>query len=49
MTDRMATFGGTLSAKRQQGDWVVRAELPATILNLSHPELREEDQSANSM
>lgn len=49
MTDRMATFGGTLSAKRQQGDWVVRAELPATILNLSHPELREEGQSTSSM
>lgn len=32
MIDRMATFGGTLSAKRHLGDWVVRAELPATAL-----------------
>lgn len=48
MTDRMATFGGTLSARRQGGDWVVRAELPATILNLSHPELREENSDANN-
>lgn len=42
MKDRMAAFAGTLSAKRQRGDWVVRAELPATMLNLSHPGLLEE-------
>ena len=49
MTDRMATFGGTLSAKQQRGAWVVRAELPATILNLSHPELREKASETNNM
>ncbi|PQZ89594.1 hypothetical protein CQ018_15745 [Arthrobacter sp. MYb227] len=47
MTDRMATFGGTLSAKRHLGDWVVRAELPATVLNLAHPQLREEASESN--
>ncbi|MGL3807564.1 sensor histidine kinase [Paeniglutamicibacter sp. R2-26] len=34
MTDRMAAFGGTLTARRQRGDWVVRAELPADIIDL---------------
>lgn len=33
MSDRMAAFGGTLSAKRVRGDWVVRAELPAAIID----------------
>lgn len=33
MSDRMAAFGGTLSAKRVRGDWVVRAELPADIID----------------
>jgi signal transduction histidine kinase len=33
MSDRMAAFGGTLSAKRVRGDWVVRAELPATTID----------------
>lgn len=32
MSDRMAAFGGTLSAKRVRGDWVVRAELPASTI-----------------
>ena len=36
MTDRMAIFGGTLSAQRVRGDWVVRAELPADILDGGH-------------
>ena len=35
MSDRMAAFGGTLSAKRVRGDWVVRAELPATTIDES--------------
>lgn len=34
MSDRMATFGGTLSAQRVRGDWVVRAELPASTLGM---------------
>ncbi|MGB9034720.1 MAG: histidine kinase [Paeniglutamicibacter sp.] len=33
MSDRMAAFGGTLSAKRVRDDWVVRAELPATTID----------------
>ena len=33
MADRMAAFGGTLSAKRVRGDWVVRAGLPADIID----------------
>lgn len=36
MSDRMAAFGGTLSAKRVRGDWVVRAELPADIIDGRH-------------
>lgn len=36
MSDRMAAFGGTLTAKRVRGDWVVRAELPAGILDVPH-------------
>lgn len=36
MADRMAAFGGTLSAQRVRGDWVVRAELPANILDGAH-------------
>lgn len=35
MSDRMAAFGGTLSAKRVRGDWVVRAELPADAIDQS--------------
>ncbi len=41
MTDRMAAFGGTLSAKRHRGDWVVRAELPASLLDSGRPRLGE--------
>lgn len=33
MSDRMAAFGGTLSAKRVRGDWIVRAELPANAID----------------
>ncbi|MCV9994620.1 histidine kinase [Paeniglutamicibacter sp. ZC-3] len=36
MADRMAAFGGTLSAQGVRGDWVVRAELPAKILDGAH-------------
>lgn len=36
MSDRMAAFGGTLSAQPVRGDWVVRAELPADILDGGH-------------
>lgn len=36
MSDRMAAFGGTLSANRVRGDWVVRAELPADIIDGRH-------------
>lgn len=33
MSDRMAAFGGTLSAKHVRGDWVVRAELPTSSID----------------
>lgn len=36
MANRMAAFGGTLSAQGVRGDWVVRAELPAKILDGAH-------------
>ncbi|KAA0977376.1 hypothetical protein FQ154_08775 [Paeniglutamicibacter gangotriensis] len=38
MSDRMAAFGGTLSAKRVRGDWVVRAELPAASIDRARKE-----------
>nr|WP_245357120.1 histidine kinase [Paeniglutamicibacter kerguelensis] len=41
MTDRMAAFGGTLTARRQRGDWVVRAELPADIIDFERTRLGE--------
>ena len=41
MTDRMAAFGGTLTARRQRGDWVVRAELPANIIDSERARLGE--------
>lgn len=41
MTDRMAAFGGTLAAKRQRGDWVVRAELPAAIIDIERARMGE--------
>lgn len=43
MSDRMAAFGGTLSAKRVRGDWVVRAELPAASIDRAR---KEADQDA---
>ena len=43
MSDRMTAFGGTLSAKRVRGDWVVRAELPAASIDRAR---KEADQDA---
>ncbi|WP_411734629.1 sensor histidine kinase [Paeniglutamicibacter sp.] len=47
MSDRMAAFGGTLSAKRVRGDWVVRAELPADIIDLGSRSLEEVSETSD--
>lgn len=48
MTDRMAAFGGTLSAKRVLGDWIVRAELPAAVLDSGRSRSSETAASAKN-
>lgn len=47
MADRMAAFGGTLSAQGVRGDWVVRAELPAKILDGAHQVPEEHPEVQN--